>query len=786
MIAGGLASTSERVVVFDLDAESEIVRTRPISALQVERAPQAREGTLDLSRIVIIVSLSRLGDAADVIERVMLAPSVEKTICVVRGRPRIRGEAGPQLQLPETLRSSACVVLWVGDPQGVVWAVGVAKAKRLTVFESDPEGEGAFAALLECLHLPEVYDEVFERGQTANAVFSPALRIVVPGLSDPELLAGAEVAALETLTEAPEEIGEFELPEGLRHHPELLGKAKPPAELFAQDTGLGRTRALAEHARERALDVTRVLRTRATREQVAETQSVVAAVGDAISDLRDGLRELFSSVEATNGLDTNERRLLKRAGVLDSVLNGYTGQVSSSEREEEAREFALAEIRDYRSLAQVAALLRGLAARATPRSSEDTVALIEKACPVAVIERLRARSRLELLGATPGALLAIAGLVAAATWWPGAWRLIPFILLLGLAAFFSWVVADRWLGFQALLDNVDAIVRRVALWERSGAAIAGLTAGLIVQFEAGSLALEIIGIIGFVALLPAYAVFTWRASIADWVLRSGLPSAGEAIERLTDAAREVAINDWLIANERAHFARTATRLAEAVNAMRQTLLEAAKQVRMAQKTQLPGLLCNPAIRADLSAEGIGELYKHARVIEEIVLSDHLDALTRSIEAEWPLLTARAGEKAPEQINGRLQTWITGYRRVLAERGLFGSDASHGREDGSLSADGQARRRELLRELWQGLDLDIMLADTSELVQYCTAEDLILLNQERNPELVRFVPSGRATNGQERLVFTSSMLMAGVLRLVELRPGSVSFHSERSVALTGTP
>ena len=115
-------------------------------------------------------------------------------------------------------------------------------------------------------------------------------------------------------------------------------------------------------------------------------------------------------------------------------------------------------------------------------------------------------------------------------------------------------------------------------------------------------------------------------------------------------------------------------------------------------------------------------------------------------------------------------------------GLFGTRANlNGRDENALSVGGRQRRRELLAELWENLDIEKLLGYTADadLVQLCSAETLVVLGQDpADARMVRFAPVTKMSRGQTSdIVRTSSMLMAGVLRLVPLRDGLVTFGED---------
>jgi len=763
------------VAHFDLGREAELILSRPVAELQAERAPASASGTVDASRVLVTCPLGQLEERGEALKRILLSPAVRHALVVLRGRTDTSRSDGAVLSaLPRLLTGRSCRTLWVPDARGTVWAVGQGRAQALAVYAADPQGEGAFAALLECLSVPEVHDAVFDQTQP-DAVYVPALRMIVPGAGDQDLVTSVERSARESLAgslalELVSESSEAAVSALGRLHPALLGRAEE-RDVFARKGRLDLLRTEAEEARDRAIDEAGLLVARPRGQQLERARSAREQAGQALRALRNALVELFQAIDGSQGLDASEQAVLRSAGLDElalAVLAG--GKGSSGVQEETLREAAGAELRRTHSLAQVAGELRVLALHSRPRTSTETLDELEQACPEAFVDRLSQRTPLRFV-ADLRSNACLAGFCASFLWWPGVFRLLPLALIAALAGYLSHLGAEPDAQGEGLSRGEDILFRLRAVPYKPGFAgrlasvIIGLIVGVVVLGFAYSTALWIAGVFLSLIFLAGYAYWTWRVSAAAWAIDAELPALTPALDETSKVTRGVAINDWLYANERDHIARSASRLADGLELVRSMLGEEGTDA----PAEADRLACNPAIRLELA--GADGLYRESARLEELILEDHLDAIDSVVEATWPLLTSRAGEKGSEAIEARMREWRSAYHAELALHGLFGE-----RPDGqsALSGAGRERRAALLEQLWSTAELENTLSpDGGEPIQLCGADDLPLLDQE--PSGFRVVAFAPAVSGEHSgLVQTASRRAAGLVRLVSLRPGTASY------------
>jgi hypothetical protein len=790
------------VVLVDMQVDAtEIRNATAFSAFQRSRVPGSEDGTLDASRVVVLASPDVIRANVDALAKIVSAQSVEKVVCVIRGSS---GRYDAVLHLPAELDLAPVAAIWVDDACGVVWAMGAAKARALTVYNDDANGDGAFALLVDALRIPQVFDDAFAKVKDLGTLVSPALRAFVPGATDAALNESAEMGAVTALTSGGRpnlEMSMDHIPSDLDSRASLFGNAPVPSEFFDAHGKIGSlSREIDERLREVDAAVFEITqRTPLTYRRIERANNAMRAVGESLRGLKVELVRLFNDIDGSNSLDANEVKKLRSAG----LRSGSTRAASSEEpeaAEDLLRKHTLNELRRTRSLKELVSDLRHVEERATPRNVEEALKLLEEAAPDSTINGIRIHPPLRVpIGDWRSLAIIFAMFVAAGSTWPGSWILM-LLLLSALYLFFFFVTHPVSDIRQMSWDRIKGISSSQHAYMIGGSVALGLAVGFSVEHAMHGIAVHVAGTLvalGAFALLARYA---WRTASRRWLEAADLGGARDAGQRMLEVTAKVAMNDWILAEPRVRFARIAGKLAASLEALRVALLAdlAPGVARTDAETPLtdilpsrtkteahepsdvtPRLACNPAIRADLADVGGGALYKHSAILEEIVLDDYLDAISAGVDEHWHQIVLADEQAAEQYVVGALRRRLGWYRRDLRRNGLFGTRASvDGRDENALSTEGRLRRRELLEELWQSLDLEALLgyAANADLVQFCSAETLVLLNQDPAcARMTRFAPATQAAaTAPGDIIRTGSMLMAGVLRLVPLRTGTVAF------------
>lgn len=792
-LRGGTANRSNApafVTLFDLDRDTELLTDGRLSDFQVEQAPPVRGGTIDARRVLMVCALDSLPERLDLLRRIRMSSSVGPTICLVHGRPTDEDVKGPVVLPAGSVEALECPVIWVGDPCGVVWEPGTSRAKCLTVFADDPDGKEAFKTLVSVLRIPQVFDDVVAQAPRGKAVL-PALRLLVPGSADDDLIHGAELAAIEELTAVEDgapaaDSNSLDLPLDAS----LRGELPADAGIFIETGAIGRLSADTLAAWSAALERLRRLRHRPSR--TARTAAVAAVVGvaDSLEQVRGELDRAVDTIEPSDGIDTHERRTIEQLGLQERVLErSQENAFAEAADETRLRVFAQTRIRRTRSLSTVASELRELAGLVKPRTKAQTRRTLKAIYPPASIDRLRNPPGFVLRAESAG-ILTLACFGAASVWWPGVWIAVPLLMLVTVALAFAWLTTD-WPGWRAGLSATGRAAASGSVLLRAALLLVGAAFGVVVLMGVDEhRLLHPIGIVVAVVALGVYCSVTWQAAVDDWVRSwgvvevagtwedyragrhgtGGVPAEGSLLGRLLAGASQIIVNDWLSANTRTEFSQVVCRLADGIESARAALAEAEALQHSAAAPSPAVRCCNPAIRADLAEGGVTRLRQQAHRVDQLILEDHLDAVCDYLDREWIRLTGRNGDNGQIPVSEPLTKWLSDYSRSLREYGLFGNSVGFEEVASHLLSDaGVQRRRSLLHDLWLDLDLAQLLRE-DDMVLFGHADDLKLLDQTSQHELVRFAPPN-SLSARPAMERTSSMAMAGSLKLVPLRTTS---------------
>jgi hypothetical protein len=755
------------VTVVDLDADVNDIGN-DFSEFQRRQLPDASGGLVDATRVVVFGRYSGLCACESLVEDLVLSASVERILFVVTGSEEDPGPGGCVLELPVPLGRKTAAVLWIGDPRGVLWRMRTAKAQALTVSRDDPEGEAAHAALIEI-----------------STIVSPGLHVVVPGGGGAELLSTADASAIHTLAgETALDLQELvgTVPPAIEGKTFLFGNAPPPPEIFEAEGPIGRlVREIHECHAGATKAASEIIERPSVRARADEPTKRIRILGQVFSSLKTLLRDdLFEHVDGSDGLDPSEIQVLKKAGLRAAAIQPRT-ETNSGEAENELRDFTVSELRKTGSLLAVVGELRVMADRARPRSSRETIAALDNACPDSLIDHLKSfpSLRIRLGGAHP--LTTLFALFAVTLCIPPAFIPLPIagVVLLALAMLLlSGTTTLRNLkGFFAL--------ERDKLYVVGGTAAAGMIVGGIVRATAESNALTIGASIAVPLLYALWAREVWHDSTVRWVEGARLEEVLPALDQMLDTTVGVTMNDWILANPRVQFARTATRIADALEQIRAGLLGeiAPSSDVQTRSAELVRRRCNPAVRADLDEHVGGGLLSHANEIEEIVMHDYIDLIESSIAEHWVSINSAPNDQSPKTVYEAFQERSLEYRNELQLHGLFREATVGFATNGNRSVRGARKRADLLADLWREIDgLDDLLAVTpdSDIVQFCAPDDLLLLNESpESAKMVRFAPASYSRDGSGlQVTRTEMMLIAGVLRLVPLRAGTARITPER--------
>ena len=158
--------------------------------------PDDRHRFVDVGRILVLDDTATFAKHETVYQFLATAPTVGQLLCLVVGEPvehpvgaPVAGEpvpSEPVIELPTAATLTNAAVLWVGDPRGVGWRLGMQTTTRLAVGDpADPDGNIALAELSDLLTEHELYDRMFAAiselsGRVGAPATLPTIRWVLP------------------------------------------------------------------------------------------------------------------------------------------------------------------------------------------------------------------------------------------------------------------------------------------------------------------------------------------------------------------------------------------------------------------------------------------------------------------------------------------------------------------------------------------------------------------------------------------------------------------------------
>lgn len=169
------AEAADAALVMRLDLRAQATRGKAVSAdsigpgtlagLQRQAARQlpappvagGRRRLIDVGRVLVIDDAAAFADHAAAYQNLLRTPTFGWLLCVIVG-----ALADPDaIDLPGAVAADAMTgtgTLWIGDPVGTGWHLGMTATTRLAESGADPDGSATLEEILSALTDPDVYD----------------------------------------------------------------------------------------------------------------------------------------------------------------------------------------------------------------------------------------------------------------------------------------------------------------------------------------------------------------------------------------------------------------------------------------------------------------------------------------------------------------------------------------------------------------------------------------------------------------------------------------------------
>jgi hypothetical protein len=368
-----------------------------LSGLPAEEAEQAANtlldtetGPYDLTRLLVLDDTALLVQHSPVYRGLVSAGRVEKMLCVAVGP---RAGDGRSLHLRGNLGGNqGAGVLWVSDPRGIDWRVGMA-----AVAKGRPPGKVSGPdLLLQLLSVDELFDRVRDRLETQvpGRVASPGLRVA--GADDESATFALALAmGIRVLTDP----GGLGRPGGAADgpFPALLPAAAGGARLEGGAPLARYCDEVTDYAEAAAQALGRKALGGMLRGRDGDFRDNVIGARDALAYLRDLVGQLLTDASARGELARSQRQLVQAAGLrFPAAAEAPTADPGQSGGERVAAEQSAV----YRAVADAVGggdplgRVSGRLAQTEPAvrhlGSAAYLPELERACPASLLARLSA------------------------------------------------------------------------------------------------------------------------------------------------------------------------------------------------------------------------------------------------------------------------------------------------------------------------------------------------------------------------------------------------------------
>jgi len=757
----------ESVTTFDLRDTSVVATLRDSSlplVLAAAGAPTVENpgtGVVRPFNIVIIDDAHRLEEHAEVYRKLGEPSLTLRTMVVVSAREdsTIKG-----LVLPSVLDSPAVTLLWVSNPAGISWVPGTPMAEGFGAWPNDPGGAAAFDSLIDTLLIPEVFDRAFSTMAVASSpIHTVGLRRWVFRLDSGQSIddfvyeAGARIAGDRGIDPSREEPRFWTLP------PELTGDAESDSVFVPVE---GSVVDLLDKA-ERRVGALHRLGSEDDAAIVANSEEELiesaVACGQAFDELVDTGVRLVKAVDATDGIDESEHAAVKRLGV--NLHPGYEAP-PLLDVSDDMLESVVWDLEEGHSLEPLLARMAADAETVRIPSQSDRVKELN------AFKGSKARKHLE--DGEDSFPLSVWSRLMGTDWRAIDWRIGAVVgAALALVAAVLMFVQNRITteeGFNTVCmwNPACDVSRAVFDWRGWFFILGGVALAAVVAIP-----LLIIGIRRMARL------------VRGWIDELGSRRIVADARKYRQRVASIVLNDWVLGGYRSQAADMLSTARESLEAISEVVAGRMIDIDADVETEVATQKVNPQIEQSLNVAGGAVLYRAFSPIVELIRLDIIDLITRTVRSFWPRLQARSGAQLPAQVaaavDHEIQTYLTSLSsETLLDPALGDSESEH-------------RRRRALEKLWQDRDLvagtvryTVEAGPESEMLQMVGLGDLPVLDSSSNASaFIRFVPSlagnevralQMQAKGSGDVLLTEHLTTVGVLRVVPIRDGVVSFLS----------
>ena len=667
------------------------------------------------------------------------------------------------LVLPENLSglSTRMKFILITNHAGVLWQAGGIVPTGVALWDKDPNGELSLGLICDVLRDSSVFAEIFSSIQLRSApVWAIGTRQVWLGKLSGELTQDAFVGV------GNDVVGEGRLakvdfrpwPEppffvGNGEEPDVIIADKEIANLFAKVRAARVSLYAALGLSTRKNRILRVANT--PQQQMKPTQELIDSCEKTIESVRD----LSTSIDATNGFDRDEIAKLRERGVDLRVVPARNDlAVLENQFVEGLLHHVRSSVEDGHTIETLFYEVQESASRINPLAPEEV------------------REKLEQLVADTET--AIGDVRNASQKPPGGFRFrigrrfarlirrptVRYVLLF----LYIWALSAGL--FEIFTDNKNHGPIPWPRYVRETLHIAALAVCIALMC---------------LSLLAGLLILAADRRTRHWGQQHRLEHLGTCVDNLNSGLASVAANDWACYEVRKRVHEQLVALGGVLdvvsNGVKSGFIVPFRDVPI---EDLSSEHPNPVVRLDLNAEIQGHAFKHMSPLKDIIQIDLASMITKSLEHIYALRAHFGRQLVPGRVSADLANSLERYVNDSKRFGLLFEHLSTSSQTTSL-------RRELARQIWEEPGLVdeavrnvVLMQSPVSLITFVSAEHLKLLaTDEDNSTEIRFFPSyaqsrlaaiSQQVSYHPNITVTESMSAAGVIRITPFKENVVTF------------
>ena len=703
-------------------------------------------------------------------------PRLIVLVCGSPAEPDLQGKRFTVPRVFEQVRERSRIILLTSET-GCEWASGEHVPSGLLRWDGDPDGVETVAMLTDVFSAEEIFEKVFaSTNESSNTLWSVGTkqvwfgRLPATATADAFHKTGNGLVGDDGKAALIRKSDEFRIPKELNgDEVEVDILYGGPGTLLDDYSSLKKQ--IVSMKRKFGLagqkgSIARVARF--PEDQLSALNDVIAQ----IEKINANVLSMMESVDASDGLDVEERKRLETVGVQwqrqdeqrDRFLDADTklnDKIVDGIREA---------IAGGHSVAPLIVQLDDVIEKVRPKDPAELVQTFAEYSFAELLEKMKASIPL----VPRGPIMKFGKLVASVI--EPAWsRLL-------IAFLFVWVTLTA--GLEAIDDNGNS----------------GF--GLLPQNIRNKISDLIVYSIFFViaiAIIVAGVIFV-RAdnAISRWGKKTKVSEVEKAIDRQKGFVESTALNEWVLSYIRRTTVENLKHLRETLQLLATSLKgQLIDKHEFWSSSDLSRSYPNPQVRKDLNNVAAAGTFMQMDRVEKILRTDVSTIIDEVLALRVHEFKGKNAAKVPQEIVAEVDLRVSKFIPDVIEKGPLTSTLALSKKSIDL-------REELTTNYWEKIALvgtsaqeTVLLDAKSSFVQFVSSDEILHLDKQNGGDiLIRFAPrpsldhivtSGKTSGiNVESITFTAKTSCAGILRLVGFKDAFFKYESDATQSEPDSP